>query len=85
MSYAIYLVKASRKPVYVSKHNHIDDAIYHCDCVYDNYLLMKKHDMAASGVSAQIIHEEDVEEANQIQIGGFDLHKIKPVYSCGGW
>ena len=81
--YSIYIIKATRKPVYVGNRDHFDDAHYMAEYTYNTWKLLNNNDMASTGVSVQVVDSTFDSEISEIEIGG--LPKKSIIFQFGGW
>jgi hypothetical protein len=84
VTYAVYLIKATRKPTQVFSGS-LDECVAKADSTYDAGRLFDKARLIPTGVSVQVIHSDDVPLADSLEIGGFGMHKIKVFYQCGSY
>lgn len=77
MSYDVWLVKASRKPVLFDIDMEYTEAFDVADNLFQTIKQLQKHALVPNGVSVQIVPVEHHEQCSAIEMGGLPVDFVK--------
>ncbi len=83
-SYSIYLIKATRKPVFV-RHVSGERAEADMDELARAIAILQGCNMASSGISIQLVEKIHDDAIAKIEIGGLDFHGIPVDFQYNGY
>lgn len=84
-TYSVYFVKATRKPVAIIEDVPYNKAVEEAELKYSAYSKLNGANMAANGVSVQIVDACHKEQIGKIQGGGLAFHNINVLYQLGSY